>query len=211
MKIVNVMAVSLDGKIASHPRESDQQRRVYGFTNQDDQDHVRRELMSADAVITGAESMRASGSTWRVRNDQGTFPIWVVMTRRGLEPTLPFWQQTDIERWLVSPTPLPAVQQAGGVRHFSYGEAEPATFVANHLRQAGAKKVLLFGGGAINRLFYAADLVDELKITICPMIIGQEGAPSFVDAGLPDPKTLFLESSMAIASHVFLHYHLKQS
>ena len=70
MKIINVMAASLDGKIAAHSKESDGARRSYGFTNKDDQEFVRQQLLTADAVITGANSLRASGSAWEVKNSR---------------------------------------------------------------------------------------------------------------------------------------------
>ena len=33
MQIINVMGASIDGRIASHPNESDAERKRYGFTN----------------------------------------------------------------------------------------------------------------------------------------------------------------------------------
>ena len=41
LTITNVMAVSLDGKIASHAGETDSARRTLNFTNDVDRQHVR--------------------------------------------------------------------------------------------------------------------------------------------------------------------------
>ena len=205
MRIINVMATSLDGKIALHDDESDAARRAYGFTNKDDQEFVRSMLESADAVITGAKSLRASGGAWQVRNHKGKLPAWIVLTTRGIDESLKFWDQTDTERWLVSPTPLP-FSHPRGVRNLCYGDLDPVEFTVDALRNAGFSTILLFGGGEINRMFYQSGLVDELRLTICPIILARSGSSSLVEPDLPSPVNFRLESSHVAGSLVFLKY-----
>ncbi len=210
MQIINVMAASLDGKIALHDDESDAARRAYGFTNKDDQDFVRSMLESADAVVTGAKSLRASGAAWQVRNHKGQLPAWVVLTTRGISSSLRFWDQVDTERWLVSPQPLD-MSNSQGVKNLCYGAADPVIFTADALRAAGFSTVLLFGGGEINRMFYQAGLVDELRLTICPIILARNGASNLVEPQLDTPVKFQLESSHVAGSLVFLKYTVLKS
>ncbi len=208
------MAASLDGKIGLHPRESDADRRRYGFTDEEDREFVRQQITQADAIITGANSMRASGKAWQQIGRGGKYPLWVVMTRHGLEDQLEFWRQEQIPRWVVSPESVSipaAAASSGAVKNLTYGTAHPARFVYDQLRQAGCERVLLFGGGQINQLFYAEGLVDELRLTLCPLLVGSEDAPNLLNSGLAGPKALRLLSSQPKGSHVFLHYMINKS
>ena len=210
MKIVNVMAASLDGKIAAHSLESDGARRDYGFTNDDDKNFVRQQLETADAVITGANSLRASGSTWQVPNHEKRFARWVVLTTKGISEDAEFWKQSQVERWLVSPFPVP-IYATTNIKTIVYGSLNPAIVVRDELAAAGCHQVLLFGGGQINRIFYEANLVDELRLTICPIIIAGKGASDFVAPGLTNPKQLTLLSSQPSKDLVFLRYKVQKT
>lgn len=204
------MAASLDGKIAAHPLESDQERRRYGFVNDEDHVHLRTLLEGADAVVTGANSVRAVSGAWAVPNRvTGQFPIWVVLTRRGLEPGLRFFSQSELPRWVVSPRSA-VHRPPAGVVDVAYDEdgQDPAVTVAERLRAAGCETVLLFGGSEINRIFYAAALVDELILTLCPVILATSKATSLVAPPLATPIQLECLSSQRSGSHVFLKYRI---
>jgi riboflavin biosynthesis pyrimidine reductase len=208
--ITNVMAISLDGMIGKHALESDVERRAYDFTNMDDREFVRGQLEQADAVITGANSLRASGSTWRVRNDRGVNPAWIVFTTRGLDEGLPFWGQSDVQRVLVSPFPVQeSLCAASGVRNWVIPENSPRDLI-NKLEAENLSRVLLFGGGAINKLFYEHGLVDFAKITLCPLIIGGVNSPRFVNTGLSRPTHFTAISSVLRGDLVFLTYRVNR-
>lgn len=205
MKIINVMGVSLDGKIATKPLEDDAARLAMGFGSPIDQEHVRQQILRSDAIITGANSMRASGGAWEQTGRNGKFPSWMVMTQSGLAPHLPFWKQNHIPRVIISPT---AVEIAPGpnIEAVITGPRCPAEVAVEYLQNQGAETVLLFGGGHINRMFYDKHLVDELKITVSPFIVGCNQAPNFVLPPLVQPVQLALLSSHSTGNHVFLHY-----
>lgn len=207
MVIVNVMAVSLDGRIATRPDEPDRERRALGFTNDDDRQHVETLLADADAVISGAASLAASGGAWEAKNRaSGNPPIWVIMTRRGLPASSRFWHQTSLERWVVSPAPVPIPPHAGDVRVIIYADDQPAAAVRAALTAAGVKKTLLFGGSEVSRQFYKEGQVDELCLTVCPIIVGAEQAVPLVAPPLPRPVTLTLQGSHHRGNLVFLNY-----
>ena len=208
--ITNVMAISLDGMIGKHALESDVERRAYDFTNLDDREFVREQLMHADAVITGANSLRASGATWQVLNDSGVNPAWIVFTTRGLDAGLEFWGQQGVRRVLVSPFPVNETLCAkSGVENWVYPE-HAAARVVERLDKEGLCRVLLFGGGSINKIFYENNFVDFAKITVCPLIISGVKSPRFVDLGLSHPVHLTCISSVLKGDLVFLSYKVKK-
>lgn len=208
--VTNVMAISLDGMIGKHALESDLDRRAYDFTNMEDKNFVRSQLEQADAVITGANSLRASGSTWRVLNKRGLYPAWIVFTTRGIDEGLEFWRQTEVRRVLVSPFPVQKdLCAARGVENWIIKENE-LSLLMDKLDALGMQNVLLFGGGHINKIFYENGLVDFAKITLCPLLIGGVNSPSFVNPGLSHLVHFSLISSVLNGDLVFLTYKVKK-
>ena len=210
LTITNVMAISLDGMIGKHALESDVERRAYEFTNLDDREYVREQLQHADAVVTGANSLRASQATWKVLNDRGVNPAWIVFTTQGIDASMEFWSQRDVRRVLVSPFPVnEALCAKSGVENWVFHEQAVEKVVAK-LDNDGLRRVLLFGGGAINKLFYEKGFVDFAKITICPLIISGVNSPRFVNPGLSHPVHMECISSLLKGDLVFLTYKVKK-
>jgi 5-amino-6-(5-phosphoribosylamino)uracil reductase len=205
------MAVSLDGRIASYPGETDVDRRAAGFTDAADREHLRSQLEAADAVIVGRSSLMASGGAWAIRNRRGAYPIWVVLTNRGLPDDARFFRQSELPRWLVSKAPLALPPVASGVRTLVVGDRPLAATIAQELRQAGARKTLLFGGADVNRQFYAEGLVDELVVTVCPLIIAGSAAVPLVSPPLPSAVRLSLVASQPQGNLVFLTYKVQKA
>ena len=82
--------------------------------------------------------------------------------------------------------------------------------VAKALAGAGVERALLFGGSEINRLFYAAGLVDQLILTVCPVIIAAQAAVGLVAPTLPAPVKLTLLASQPQGNLVFLTYNVQK-
>jgi 5-amino-6-(5-phosphoribosylamino)uracil reductase len=210
VQIINVMAVSLDGRIASHPGETDRARRAVGFTDDVDRAHLKALLEDVDAVVVGKSSLVASGGAWELPGRGGRPPVWAVLTAAGLPPDHRFYGQTRVERWLVSPAPL-ALPPGSSVRNLVSGARPAARVVSEALKAAGRERVLLFGGAAVNHGFYAEGLVDQLIVTICPLIIGKSAAVPLVQPELPAPVRLKLVASQARGDLVFLTYNVQKS
>jgi 5-amino-6-(5-phosphoribosylamino)uracil reductase len=210
LRITNVMAVSLDGRIASHPGERDEARHQLGFTNDDDHAHVLALLRATDAVIVGSASLMASGGAFVGPNDRGVQPIWAVLTNRGLPEGAPFLAQAEVPRWIVSQDPLALPAHTGNVHTITCAAESPAWVVAKALADAGVERALLFGGSEINRLFYAAGLVDQLILTVCPVILATQAAVGLVAPTLPAPVKLTLLASQPQGNLVFLTYNVQK-
>ena len=71
------------------------------------------------------------------------------------------------------------------------------------------ERVLLFGGGIVNRAFYAAGAVDELILTIFPSIMAQPGQVPIVAPGIPAPLSLNLERTETSGNLIMAHYTVR--
>lgn len=207
MIVTNVMAASIDGYIASEHLEPDERRHESGFTSEADREFVREQIKNADAIITGADSMRASSGAWEQKGRNGQYPHWMVYTNQGLGKDLDFWKQSHIPRTLVSPKPLGAMVDLE-VKSLIYGSDRPGAAALDYFSDLKIERILLFGGGFINKIFYNENLVDELKITLCPTIIGLGDAPRLVAPTLKQPVNMYLLSSQVVDNFVFLHYRI---
>ncbi|RYF44486.1 MAG: hypothetical protein EOO38_17805, partial [Cytophagaceae bacterium] len=202
---VNVMASSLDGRIGVHDKEGDAERLSVGMSNPDDQKHLRKQIEASDAVIVGASSIRANGSCLDHPGLNKTPPVWFIFAQKPLPETYEFWEQKHIRRVLVSQHALPIVP-GSGVENLVFGSAEPSMFLALYLRMQNFSRALLFGGGVVNSWFYNQQLVDELELTLAPMMIGKANAPYLVSPSLIEAKQFLLLSSQVSESFVFLSY-----
>lgn len=90
---------------------------------------------------------------------------------------------------------------SGDAAQFSVGDAVRTPI--NHLT--------VMGGGELVASLLAENLVDELYLTICPLLIGGEAAPTPVGGAgfiLPTVPQLTLKSSWTKGNEVFLHYSI---
>ena len=83
----------------------------------------------------------------------------------------------------------------------------------NILKKEGIKRIALLGGAKLIESFFKEDLIDEIKVTICPKIIGGE----YTWMPLKEEKNFFnFENRWKIkmtkvlkTSEVFIHYTKK--
>jgi riboflavin biosynthesis pyrimidine reductase len=206
------MAASINGRIASFPQETDEARKKSGFIVEADEQLLRDELMNADAIITGANSLRVTRTVFENVNARGKIPTWFILTKSGLARDLEFWDQRDVCKIIASINdPFTERKSIPENSHWlKLNENAPAKTIFDDLKRRGFERVLLFGGGAINKIFYEENLVNELKLTTAPFVFGNISAPSLVDPGFGPSRNLSLLSSHAIGSHVFLNYRVNQ-
>lgn len=207
MKIINVMASSLDGRIGIHDREGDSERQSVGLSSSSDQVHLRKQIESCDAIIVGASSIRSNEECLDHPGRSGKAPTWYIFAKEAIPETFTFWQQTQIPRVLVSPKPLP-INPGSGVENLCFGDADPALFLKDHIEKAGHQTCLLFGGGIINNWFYKHKLIDELCLTLAPVFVGRSHAPFLLAPELPETVKFSLLTSQVQESFVFLKYRI---
>ena len=200
-----MMASTLDGKIGANQSESDSDRIEIGISSEADREFLESEISKADAIIVGASSIRANGQCLEALGKGGKYPHWYVYATKEISKDFAFWKQKEIPRTIVSSQGLPKYDP--GVEFFCYN-ANPVSELCLHLESCGYSRVLLFGGGHLNRMFYEAGVVKKLRLAISPMILGHVGASDFVSPGLSGPVYFKLKSSRVTEDFIFLFYDL---
>jgi len=217
-----ILAMSVDGKIA------DVKRSPARFGSTIDRHHLEQQIAQVDGVLLGAGTLRAYGSTLtltqpallaqRQQEGRSPQPTHIVCSGSGdLAPSWRFFQQ-PIPRWLM--TTVSGAQPWQGQPAF-----EEILIVATsqqqinwslafqQLQARGFRSLAILGGGMMVASLLAAALIDELYLTVCPLLLGGRTAPTPVDRDgwlAANAPKLELLSSRVIGSEVFLHYRLAQ-
>ncbi|MEH1839769.1 MAG: RibD family protein [Nostoc sp.] len=233
-----VLAMSADGKIA------DFRRSPARFGSKVDKAHLEKQIAASDAVLFGAGTLAAYGTTLTISNPtlvklraQGgkpPQPVHIVTTHSAnLNPEIKFFKQS-VRRWLLTTTAgslswkerlrtLPSTLEIKAQECFPEFEQilvfETPTreidisAALKHLATLHITRLAVLGGGELVASLLGLNLIDELWLTVCPLILGGNNAPTPVDGKgfLADlaPKLQLLEVH-AVEQEVFLHYRLQR-
>ncbi len=215
-----VLAMSADGKI------SDAKRHPVDFGSDEDYARLEKQVAIADGVLFGAGTLRSGGTAMRVQSQalidervaQGRppQPAQIVCTRSGdLEDDLKFFRQS-VPRWLLTTedgaTPWQGSDHFDQVLAYSSdsekGEIDWPQFFEHCLKE-GIHKLAVLGGGEVVAALLEQDYLDELRLTLCPVLIGGREAPSPADGqGLSQDLAprLSLEDVEQVGKELLLHY-----
>jgi 5-amino-6-(5-phosphoribosylamino)uracil reductase len=179
-----VLAVSLDGRLAPPAGGAAQ------LGGAGDRRALEEALAWADAALLGAETLRRHGSTClihapdllaaRAGQRRSAQPVALVLSRSAHLPAgLPFWRQ-PLQRWWLRPAgpppepPLPSCDRALAFSSWPQLRAD--------LAAEGLQRLVLLGGADLAGQLLAADQVDELQLTLCPLLLG--GPHNWLPAGV---------------------------
>jgi 5-amino-6-(5-phosphoribosylamino)uracil reductase len=219
MRIILVLASSLDGKLSP----SRDQRP--GFPSAIDTAHLEEQVSLADATLLGAGTLRAYSSAFLVTNpallaaraERGQTPQpLAVISSRTLDLPLDwtFFRQ-PLERLLLtgSATEAQIAHYAPHAEVMACGNDQGVDFAQamQQLQDRGIKTLVLLGGGNIVAQFFALGLVDEMWLTLCPVIVAGKDSPSAAE-GIPMPNNWVagtLLEMKRVGEELFLHYKFK--
>jgi riboflavin biosynthesis pyrimidine reductase len=85
---------------------------------------------------------------------------------------------------------------------------DPAEFLHALRQDHGVRALLLEGGPHLNTPFFAAELVDELFLTIAPVLTGNDDPFPIIAGPLPGTQKLHLMGALAGDEHLFLRYRV---
>ncbi len=228
---VVILAMTADGKIA------DFQRSPARFGSTEDKNHLEQQIALVDGVIFGAETLRAYGTSlpitnpellqWRAKQHKPPQPIHFVCSASGkIDPKLKFFSQ-PINRCLIT-------TKIGAKFWQNKSEFEQVLIIdspnttieetesnSNHwqttlyqLKQLKINKLAILGGGELVGSLFQENLIDELWLTVCPVIFGGKDSPTPVAGkGFLQSQAIKLEliEVKQIQQEVFLHYSVNKS
>ena len=212
------VAVSLDGKIASTSRE------MPAFPSRADRRMMDRIRARADAILIGAGTLRAADFPLRIRSralcrkrrEEGRpeQPLNVLLSSSLRVPLAGrFFSAPDVRRLVVTSRSAPVSRVraiASRAEVIRLGRARvPLRRLVEELRSRGVRQLLLEGGGETNFGFLREGLLDEIYLTLCPVVIGGRTSPTPVDgAGFPPGhfRRYRLVALTRGREEIFLHY-----
>lgn len=219
------MSMSADGKIASA------QQGINHFSSPRDHDHLYELRATVDAVINGARTV----DTAKIEMDPGPTKYRRQRIRNGLREynhriivsgTGSLSSEAEVFNHRFSPIlvitsgrcsqrNLKRLQSLADDVIVSGWEAIDFKAVMQMLkRQWKIKRLLCEGGGALNDALFCANLIDEIHLTLCPLIIGGRRAPTISDGlgseHLADARKFTLTKRKQIGDELYLTYHRKR-
>jgi riboflavin-specific deaminase-like protein len=177
-------AITADGRISTRNfTPSD-------FSSKRDKRRLVKIRAACDAVLIGARTLAADTMTMGIPGVRGKNPPLrvIVSNSGGIAPTHRVFQSAGAPIVIFTTRKMPAATRAALARSADIF-IHPAPIVDLALALAilradyGVKRLVCEGGGALLHSFAAADLLDELHLTICPRIFGGSGAPTLT--GVP--------------------------
>jgi riboflavin-specific deaminase-like protein len=172
----------------------------------------------ADAVLIGSGTLAAEGYDRLVRDPSrrarrvaaglAPDPVAVLISRRLELP----WdaglfaaREQPVLVYTESDAPPPDVAAPVEVVRLATDGGTPA--VLEDLRRRGVLALLCEGGPTLNRVLLAAGLVDELFLTVAPIVSGDDREPPIVAGGaLSPPAAMALEWVLRHGDELFLRY-----
>jgi 5-amino-6-(5-phosphoribosylamino)uracil reductase len=219
-----ILAMTADGKVA------DRIRSPARFGSATDKAHLETQISLVDGVIFGAGTLRAYGTSLPITNSklrqsrynraQSPQPVHIVVSGSGkIDSGLKFFQQS-IPRWLLTTKKGSLLwqnsrQDSHLFERILIAEISPNTSsfiwdeIFAQLLFLGINKLAILGGGELVASLLTIDAIDEIWLTICPVIFGGINTPTPVaGAGWLQSESikLALLQVKQTEQEVFLHY-----
>ena len=175
----------------------------------------------ADAVLVGTGTVRAEGYGRMVRNAErvarreaaglAATPAAVLISRSGDIPwDAGLFAAADQPVIVYTGADVVPPDVAAPVELVRLEHPAPRAVTAD-LRARGVRSLLCEGGPTLNSGLLAAGVVDELFLTLSPLISDEPGALRIVEgAGLPAPVRLTLEWALRHDDELFLRYGVRR-
>ena len=215
------VATTADGKLAPANRH------FVPFSSKRDQDLLIELRTRCDAVMAGARTVDSvpvnlgpGGKKYRdlrVKNGLAEYNLRVVVSgSASLDPGAKIFEHKFSPLIILTteraPKPRVARLQKLGAIVQTFGKAEVNfTAALKWLRQEwNVTRLLCEGGGEINGALLRENLVDEIYLTLCPIVFGGRDAPTMADGAgiqeLKDATCLRLKAQQRIGDELFLVY-----
>lgn len=134
-------------------------------------------------------------------------PIVTTLTRSGaLSTSAPLFDDPGLRIVVFTGEPLDLTGVAAQAE--SVPSDEPPEMLRVLRRDHGVRSLLLEGGPHVNTPFFAAGLVDELFLTVAPVLTGNDDPFPIIAGALPARRRLHLLGALGGDDHLFLRYRV---
>jgi 5-amino-6-(5-phosphoribosylamino)uracil reductase len=223
MKTTLVLAMTADGKIA------DVAKSPPTFSSDRDYAHLEAQIANSDAILVGSGTLNDGGNVVlvkkpaliqaRIDRGQPAQPPQIISSRSGkIDAGLPFFSQ-PIERWLLT-TKIGTIdwQERSSFSRVLVCETPDGKdldwqVTSSELSKLKIENLCFLGGSELAASLFAAGFIDELWLTVCPVIYGGSTAPTPVSGSgfTPDSAPrLTLLSVERVEQEIFLHYQVQK-
>ncbi len=211
MFIFSNLAISLDGKIATHDRS------FFSLGTKEDKKEMQILRSHCDALLIGAATFRCyrKPSTISGKTRQ---PINIILSSNleGISPHWEFFKKKGLSRILIVShlTPPSRIKKYSGSSEICVLKKPSlksplALQIIDFLEQKGIRRLLIEGGGGVMWDFASLNLIDEYHVTLTPKIIGGLNAPTLVDGAGFNPKNILnlkLMQCRVVGGEIYLTY-----
>ena len=208
-----VLAVSLDGRLAPPAGGAAQ------LGGAGDRLVLEEALAWADAAVVGADTVRAHGCSClihrpellqqRESRGQSPQPPLLIASRQAtpvdFDHSWRLWSQ-PLQLWWLSSAPLLPAPPEGFARQLPLDSWQG---LLDQLNSEGIQRVLLLGGAQLAGALLQEDLVDELQLTLCPLLLGGEHSWLPASARPQGDRWLLQEQRSLGDGEVLLRYQRK--
>jgi 5-amino-6-(5-phosphoribosylamino)uracil reductase len=207
------MAMTADGKIASANRA------VSSFGSRADHAHLLALRDKADAILTGAGTLNAQPQVTLGLGPKTKAkpPLRVIASGSGqVDAHHKIFRSPGASVLVLATERIsrPRLKNLKAAAHtvkiFGADEINFKKALAWLQKEWGVKRLLCEGGGQLNDALFRADVVDEVNLTVCPLILGGREAPTIAEglgfAQLNAAAQFSLKSRRQVGDELFLVY-----
>ncbi|WP_373532240.1 RibD family protein [Vampirovibrio sp.] len=183
MRIIACFAATLDGRIGSATNLKDRVGTAADLA------HLLTVRNQADAILCGGETFRQHPNV-RKGSQQPVAPLQCLLTQSfQLPPQAKLFQDSvnsdpPVPVLIFSPQAASPEIQARYPAHVEWLTAgaagNPVPRILEVLEAKGVNTLMVEGGGHIMNLFLQAKAINELYLTVCPLLLGGKDDPGLV-------------------------------
>lgn len=211
-RVAAAMIASADGRAAVEGRS-------VGLGHPADSALLRELRTAVDAILVGTGTLRAERYANLLDDDQrerrvarglAAEPIVATIARRGDVPVdVPLFGEPDarIQVYVeAEPSSVDACAAEVAVERCAPGTARPPAVLAHLGAERGVGSVLCEGGPTLLRALVADGCVDDLLLTLAPVLAAGDAPTLLAGAPLDPPGRLVLRDVHRAGEHLFMHY-----